>query len=142
MIACRLMPMPEDTTQQAPSILVIEDDRDILDAIRLILESRGYVVVALDRVEKMAAEVELRVPHLVLLDIWVGGGDGREAAKWLRRHEPTKNVPIIMVSANMATQQIAKEVKADDFILKPFDLDHLLSTVERRLKKSTPTTII
>jgi CheY-like chemotaxis protein len=75
-------------------------------------------------------------PHLILLDIWMSGGDGRDLAKWIRQQDATKSIPIVIVSANLATQQIAKEVKADDFILKPFDVDHLISVVEKRLKKT------
>jgi DNA-binding response OmpR family regulator len=116
-------------------IIVVEDDPDILEAIRLILQTKGYDVLALGRADDVFTKAVAFEPDLVLLDIWVGGSDGREVARWLKKQAVTKRVPIIMVSANMATQQIAKEVKADDFILKPFDVDHLLSVVDKRLKK-------
>jgi DNA-binding response OmpR family regulator len=129
-------PISAPSSIEAKKILVVEDDHDILEAIQVILESRGYQVLALDRGDLVEKELQRFQPDLALLDIWINGSDGRDVARWLKKHEATKHVPIIMVSANIATQKIAKDVKADDFILKPFDLDHLLSVVEKRLKKS------
>jgi DNA-binding response OmpR family regulator len=83
----------------------------------------------------MEACLTERIPDLLLLDIWVGGNDGRDVAKRIKSDERTSSVPIIILSANLTTPQIAKQVKADDFILKPFDVDHLLAVVERQLKK-------
>jgi DNA-binding response OmpR family regulator len=121
-----------------PHILVVEDDRDILDALQLLLSTHGYsvgVATGLDEMEKYLTE---RVPDLLLLDIWVGGNDGRDIAKRLKADEQTKKVPIILLSANLSTPQIAKDVKAEAFILKPFDVDHLLAVVERSLQPLGP----
>ena len=117
-------------------ILIIEDDRDILEALRIILEERDFEVLALDRAESIEGHIDDFKPDLILLDIWVSGSDGRDVAKWLKKNESTKTIPLVMVSANISTPSIAKEVKADDFVLKPFDIDHLVSVVEKRLKKS------
>jgi DNA-binding response OmpR family regulator len=118
-----------------PHILVVEDDRDILDALQLLLSTRGYTVSTAPSADDMEVCLTERVPDLLLLDIWVGGNDGRDVAKRIKSDERTSSVPIIILSANLTTPQIAKQVKADDFILKPFDVDHLLAVVERQLKK-------
>lgn len=121
----------ETTTK---SIMVIEDDQDISDALGSILSTKGYAVIPVRRVDERFDEHFVAVmPQLILLDIWVGGGDGREVAKKLRSQEATKNIPIIVVSANISTPQIAQELQLDDFIMKPFDVDHLLATVEKHL---------
>ena len=119
-----------------PHILIVEDDRDILDALQLLLSTRGYSVSAATKAEEMERCLAERLPDLMLMDIWVGGNDGRDVAKRLRADELTKKVPIVLLSANLSTPQIAKDIKADAFILKPFDVDHLLSVIEQRLRKS------
>lgn len=116
------------------TIMVIEDDKDISDALGKILESQGYSVRFVSEVtEDFDKEFYSAMPDLVLLDIWVGGGDGRDLAKRLRSHSKTKRIPIILVSANISTPQIAEELEVEDFIIKPFDVDHLLGLVEKHL---------
>lgn len=116
-------------------IVLIEDDRDIVDALQLLLQGKGYTVSTASRVSELDDILEAQIPDLILLDIWVGGNDGREMAKQLKSDERTKAVPIVVLSANLSTPQIAKDIKADDFVLKPFDVDHLLSVIDKRLRK-------
>jgi DNA-binding response OmpR family regulator len=121
-----------DTTTK--TIMVIEDDQDISDALGSILKTKGYSVIPVRQVDDRFDEHFVdSVPQLILLDIWVGGGDGRDVAKKLRSQDITKHIPIIVISANISTPQIAQELDLDDFILKPFDVDHLLATVEKHL---------
>jgi DNA-binding response OmpR family regulator len=124
-----------NTKQLVPHIVVVEDDRDILEALQLLLSTRGYTVSVVSTPTDLEVRLENFVPDLMLLDIWVGGNDGRDIAKRLKSDPRTKAVPIIILSANLSTPQIAKDVKADDFVLKPFDVDHLLDVVEKRLRK-------
>ena len=99
------------------------------------LEGKGYSVSTAGRIDDVDDSLDEQVPDLILLDIWVGGNDGREMAKRLKTDERTKTIPIVVLSANLSTPQIAKDIKADDFVLKPFDVDHLLVVVEKRLHK-------
>jgi DNA-binding response OmpR family regulator len=119
----------------AQHILIIEDDKDIQEALQLLLTGRGYSVSMAAKPDEMEACLAKQRPDLLLLDIWVGGNDGREVARRLKLDPETKDIPIILLSANLSTPQIAKEIKADDFVLKPFDVDHLVGVVERRLRK-------
>ena len=126
--------MPHNTTAHKHTIMVIEDDQDISDALGSILHTKGYTVVLVQKIDEQFDDLIVKHnPQLILLDIWVGGGDGRDVAKKLRSQELTKQIPIVLVSANISTPQIAEELQVDDFILKPFDVDHLLSVVEKRL---------
>jgi DNA-binding response OmpR family regulator len=125
------MPTPTST----PHIVVVEDDRDILEALQLLLSTRGYQVSVLSKAADLETFLQTAVPDLLLLDIWVNGSDGRDIAYKLKADERTKEIPIILLSANLSTPQIAKDIKADDFVLKPFDVNHLLGVVEKRLKK-------
>ena len=117
-------------------IIVADDDPAIVDSIAYILEDEGYIVEkTLDggKVNKMFKSK----PDLLLLDVWMSGQDGREICKLLKSQPETKNVPIIMVSANKDTEKIAREIGADDFLGKPFDIEDLLGKVKKQLQKSS-----
>lgn len=126
--------MSEIKEIKTQSIMIIEDDQDISDALGSILSTKGYTVIPVHQVDERFDDYFVAsLPQLILLDIWVGGGDGRDVAKKLRSQEATKGIPIIVVSANISTPQIAQELELNDFIMKPFDVDHLLATVEKHL---------
>lgn len=122
-------------TSTNSTVMVVEDDQDILDALSAILQTKGYQVVAIDSADQVLAALEQNPPQLILLDIWVSGGDGRDLFKQLRQHPIGQTIPVIFVSANMSTPQIAKDLQVDDFIMKPFDVDYLLSVVDKHLVK-------
>ncbi len=114
-------------------ILVADDDTAILDVLTLMLEGAGYEVTSIldgQTVRKVLSEL----PDLILLDIWMSGTDGRDICKQLKSNKKTKHIPIIMISANKDTREIAKEAGADDFIAKPFEMDKLLAKVEKYTK--------
>ncbi len=117
------------------TVMVVEDDQDILDALTAILGTKGYQVLAIDSADQVMPLIEKDPPQLILLDIWVGGGDGRDVFKQLRQHPVGQTIPVIFVSANMSTPQIARDLQVDDFIMKPFDVDYLLSVVDKHLIK-------
>jgi CheY-like chemotaxis protein len=111
-------------------ILVADDDPSILEAIQLILEDAGYeVITAVDG--EAIYKMEKDYPDLLLLDIWMSGQDGREICKFLKNRDTTKDIPIVMISANKDTEEIAKEAGADDFITKPFEMNDLLKKVSK-----------
>ncbi len=110
-------------------ILVADDDPSILEVIELMLTEEGYEVeTAVDgeSIYKMKKEF----PDLLLLDIWMSGMDGRDICRYIKSHELTIDIPIIMVSANKDTAEIALEAGADDFLAKPFEMDDLLAKVK------------
>lgn len=113
-------------------ILVADDDAAIVDAIQLILEDADYKVETTLNGEDVI-KMNKNYPHLILLDIWMSGQDGRTICKYLKSRKSTKNIPIIMISANRDTSQIAKTAGADDFITKPFEIDELLTKVKKYL---------
>lgn len=117
-------------------ILVADDDAAIVDAIQLILEDAEYnVETTLNGEDVMKLNKDF--PDLILLDIWMSGQDGRTICEFLKGQKSTKHIPIIMISANKDTSQIAKLAGADDFITKPFEMDELLKKVNKYTKKST-----
>jgi DNA-binding response OmpR family regulator len=113
-------------------ILIADDDPGILDVLTLFLEEVGYEVETTSDGEIMRDFVN-GYPDLLLLDIWMSGWNGRDICRLLKNSEVTRHIPIILVSANKDTANIAKEAGADDYVNKPFDLDELLNKIERYL---------
>lgn len=114
-------------------ILVADDDPAIVDSIQMILEDEGYEVDTTVNGEAVY-KMEKDYPHLLLLDIWMSGQDGREICKYLKKNPHTKHIPIVMISASREIEKSAKESGADDFLAKPFDIDDLLEKVKKNLR--------
>jgi DNA-binding response OmpR family regulator len=116
-------------------IMVADDDPAIVDALQILLEDEGYDVTTTVNGDKISRMNGSR-PDLLLLDIWMSGVNGGDICKQLKCTDDTKDIPVIMISANRDTEMIAKQSGADDFLLKPFDVDELLEKVQKYLKRN------
>ena len=116
------------------NILVADDDEEVLHVLDTMLTTAGYSVTTMIQGEQVLA-IKKNLPHLILLDIWMAGIDGREICKHLKDQSSTKHIPVIFISANRDTEEIATYAGADDFIYKPFDMDDLLQKVAKYLNK-------
>ncbi len=112
-------------------VMIIDDDPGILEAIKAILESENYQVIASDKADQLMELEKKDLPDLILLDLLLSGKDGREIAKSLKSNGTTKNIPIIMLSAHPSAEDASKEGGADGFLAKPFDMDELLQLVKK-----------
>ncbi len=116
-------------------ILVIDDEKDVCDLIKSMLETRGYeTLTALDGeegLEKAATEQ----PDLVLLDIVLPGINGFEVLNRLKRNLKTQHIPIIMVSAKRDYSFVteASNLRAVDYVMKPFTAQELFKIISRSL---------
>lgn len=113
-------------------ILIADDDQAILDATRLILEYEGYEVITAsdgDTVQKIYGEL----PDIILLDIWLSGEDGSEIARYLKKQDRTRHIPIILFSANRNIEELAQKAGVEDTLVKPFDLTDLLRKIQKHL---------
>jgi DNA-binding response OmpR family regulator len=115
-------------------IYIVEDDEGIQDILKIILEKAGYQTKIFPGGEAIMANDYDR-PDLFLLDKQLSGVDGLDICKHLKRQEETKELPVIMISANPNIANLAKEAGADDFIEKPFTSAELLGTIETQIKK-------
>lgn len=110
-----------------------DDDTDILNIIRMILQTRGYSVVTSKNADELFSYAQCDLPELILIDIWMAGADGRDICSRLKKERLTSKIPIIFISANSHIATIAKDYLADGFIAKPFEMNFLLQTVKEHL---------
>ncbi len=127
--------MATDSPQNdSPRILLVDDDAEIIESLRLALEAQGYsVMVARDGNQGLAI-TEREDPDLVILDMMMPKRSGFLVLEKLRR---TREKPprIIMITANEGSRHkaYAEMLGVDDYINKPFPMDRLLTSVERLL---------
>jgi DNA-binding response OmpR family regulator len=117
-------------SSKKPTIVIADDDPDILDAMKMMLELYDFKVetiadgVVLPKLKKLQ-------PQLLFLDIRMSGTDGRTICRELKAEAKTKDIPIVMISANSNLQNSMKESGANDYLAKPFNMDELLNKVEK-----------
>lgn len=117
-------------------ILVIDDDLDILSVVEIWLSMKGYNVEVTAKGEEALSRVEKFQPHLILLDVLISGHDGRVICQKIKSHLEYQHIPVIMFSAHPRAMTSEMEYGPDDFLSKPFDLDHLASKIETQLSKA------
>lgn len=114
-------------------ILVVDDDLDILDLVKMALGMSGYSVETVSRWENMEDTIHEFRPELVLMDVSLGTADGRELCRKLKASPETSNIAVVLFSANIEMQKSVGECRADSFLAKPFDLQRLVKTVREAL---------
>ena len=113
-------------------ILVVDDNPDILELVKILLERKDYEVETLANGKRTLEIVDSIHPDLIILDIMLGNCDGRDICKDLKSHAESKNIPVIMFSgSHSAKESIGTNCFPDDFLEKPFDIHSLLEKVRR-----------
>jgi DNA-binding response OmpR family regulator len=110
-------------------ILVVDDDQDILMLVQVMLSMNNFNVEAVSRWEEIDNAMKVFKPDLVLLDVSLGGADGRDICKKMRLEKNTEDIPVILFSANAEMGNSIHDCKAQAFIPKPFELSNLLQTI-------------
>jgi DNA-binding response OmpR family regulator len=118
----------------AKRILLVDDDAEIIEAMRYALEGRGYQVLIARDGNQGLAMAEREDPDLVILDMMMPKRSGFLVLEKLRRSRPVP-VRIIMITANEGSRHkaYAEMLGVDDYLRKPFAMDRLLDTVQRLL---------
>jgi DNA-binding response OmpR family regulator len=115
-----------------PVILIADDDPDILALVSFRLERAGYEIIqARDGEEAVRVALDRR-PDLAILDVMMPRVDGYEATRRLRQHEETRRMPVILLTARVQEEDIARgfDAGADDYVKKPFSPQELGSRVQ------------
>jgi CheY-like chemotaxis protein len=119
--------MTPPTNKTPCTVLVAEDDADILDIIQTVLSTNGYSVIAVSDGEEVKKQLKTVTPHLFFLDVWMPGMGGKEVVKYLKNNSHYKDIPIILISAHASLKELTYEVGADNFLSKPFDIQDLIA---------------
>ncbi len=117
-------------------ILIVDDDKDILEVVQLLLTSKGYDVQTISDPENLSEKIIPFNPNVILLDVNIGKHDGREICKILKSDILIKHIPVLLFSALPGLENIYPECEATDYIAKPFDVTELFGTIEKHLKAS------
>ncbi|MBI5415234.1 MAG: response regulator [Candidatus Omnitrophica bacterium] len=115
------------------NILIVEDEPDTREAVEACLVSRGYKVIVAEDGQEALRKVKSQKPDLVLLDIMIPKPDGWQVLNAIRSDEETRELPVIMLTANRQTSSLieSQNQKATDYLMKPFDIEQLLRFVHR-----------
>lgn len=114
-------------------VLVVDDDIDILTLVKMTLTLNGYATEVLSRWEGIDNSIKKFGPDLILLDVSLGGADGREICKRLKAQKDTQHIPVILFSANIEMEKSIEKCHAQAFISKPYELDYFLQTINSNL---------
>ncbi len=120
-------------------ILCIEDEPEMIDLIRLILNRHGFDVQGAGGGIEGLAKAQKDLPELILLDLMMPDMDGWEVYQQLKANDKTKDIPVIVVTAK--AQEVDKVLglhiaKVDDYIAKPFSPQALLESIQGVLAKT------
>ena len=122
-----------------PRVLVVDDQKTIVETCRLYLERAGFDVVVGYNGEQALAEAREAKPDLIVLDLMLPRVDGRDVCRQLR--DEGVRVPIVMLTA-LATEEdriAGLELGADDYVVKPFSPRELVARVRAILRRAPPT---
>jgi PleD family two-component response regulator len=121
-----------------PALLIVEDDLDIADMLTAYFRGQGYDVLTVNWGEDGIRACQSKQPGLVILDIRLPDIDGFEVARRLRSSRKTANIPIIFLTEKRERSDKLRglELKADDYITKPFDMQELRLRVHNMLVRS------
>jgi CheY-like chemotaxis protein len=116
-------------------ILLLDDNKDLLLIVQIILKGQGYDVVQACCVEEALQKIKIHNPMLIMMDVFIKEQDGRELCSQLKKDPATSNIKIIMMSGIESDNANLQLIGADDFIPKPFDYDDLLERVSRQMSE-------
>lgn len=121
------------------SVLVVDDEGDILELVRYNLVKDGFKVTCVPSGEAALDSVRSSMPDAIVLDLMLPGIDGLEVCRQLKGDPNTKQVPIVMLSAKGEEEDIVSglELGADDYVTKPFSPKILIARVRAVLRRQT-----
>jgi PAS domain S-box-containing protein len=126
----RLPPAPKQ-----PRVVIVEDELEILDFTRFVLEREGYQVTCVAEGEQALDAVDADC-DLVILDIALEGSDGLDVCKRLKSREETARVPILIMTAMSGDEvrELSAKAGAEGYLMKPFGVDEFLRQVQLHLR--------
>jgi len=122
------------------TVLVIDDEKDLIELVRYNLEKEGFHVISALDGEAGLALATTELPDAVVVDLMLPGIDGLEVCSRLRAGERTAKIPVIMLTAKASESDrvVGLELGADDYVTKPFSPRELAARLKAVLRRSSP----
>lgn len=113
------------------TILIIDDEEDIIELTKMAFEARGYHVLKAYDGKSGLKIAQNQNPDLILLDIMMPGIDGIKVCQLIKANTQTKKIPVLMLSAKAQPSDIesGKRAGCDDYVIKPFEMNELISKI-------------
>jgi DNA-binding NtrC family response regulator len=121
---------------QTDLILIIEDDFNTGQSIKLTLNFCGYASEVCQDLNDAMSIMQKRPPSLVLMDYWLNNDSVSSLSFFLKKFFSHKKIPLILMSGDSQIKTIAQQLNVDSFISKPFDIDQLISIIEDSLQEN------
>ena len=124
-------------TKGRKTVLVVDDERDLVDLISYNLQRNGYTVIPVQNGAEALETAQRDKPDLVLLDLMLPGMDGTEVARRLKADPATSGIPIVMLTAKGEETDVVVGLTlgADDYVTKPFSMKILLARINNVLRR-------
>jgi two-component system, OmpR family, phosphate regulon response regulator PhoB len=121
-----------------PKILLIEDERSLVEVLSCNLEREGFEVLAAHDGQEGLRQAQLKLPDLVVLDLMLPGKPGLEVCRELRMSPRTRDIPIIMLTAKSeeSDQLVGFATGADDYVTKPYSPKVLVQRIKKELRRT------
>ena len=119
-------------------ILIVDDEKDIVDLIGYNLEKEGFVTIKAYDGENALKLVKAKRPDMVILDLMLPGIRGLEVCKFIRKNPEIETLPIIMLTAkgDQVDKILGLEMGADDYVTKPFNVRELIARVRAVMRRA------
>ncbi|OGX16041.1 MAG: hypothetical protein A2166_05350 [Omnitrophica WOR_2 bacterium RBG_13_41_10] len=119
----------------AKKILIVNNEPDLLRIITFRIQKMGYDVIIASDAVKALEMIKSHVPGLILLDINMPNLSGPEVCKNMKAEENLKKIPVIfLAAASTNIEEKAKEAGAQDYLIKPFDLEVLVKKIQKLIE--------
>lgn len=123
------------TDSNKKTVLVVDDETDLLDIVQVWLKDRGFAVLTANNGTDALRQLETVTPDLILLDLLMPNVDGLELLTQIKKNPKTKSIPVNILTVKGDTGSIDEALRrgAKDFLIKPFESDDLYRIVDRTI---------
>ena len=119
----------------AKKILVVDDEQDIVETLKFVIEAKGYICLCAYDGEEGLMLAKEEMPDLIILDVMMPKINGFKISRLLKYDNKYKDIPILMVTARSQDEDklIGEETGADEYITKPFEIDDVMQRIDKYL---------
>jgi len=114
----------------AKKILVVDDQKELVEAMKMRFENEGYEVIEAYNGEECLEKAKKELPDLIIMDVTMPQMDGYEAVREIKRDEAIKHIPIFMLTGKEQMEEIFRVESVQEYIVKPFDYKDLLGLIK------------